>query len=94
VNRTVVERNIPGLTSAVEIGSDVVSRDGKTIGTLQKLVLADSGQATHVLVEADDGTRRGVPVPWIDDVEQGSVSLGVDAAVIASIGEFGDDAAA
>jgi len=93
--RTVVARNIPERAAAIEIGADVISRDGEMVGALQQLVLADSGQATHVVVDSPDDVTRAIPVTWIDTVEQDSLRLGVDAPVIERIGPFdADDLAA
>ena len=79
------EKNIPAGTIALKEGAQVISRDEKKLGHIER-VLYDSTahRATHFIIEKGALLKESklVPVEWIDEIREDRVLLAVGARMI------------
>ncbi len=83
-----VEKNIPEGTVAIQEGADVISRDGKKMGDVEKLYTESEKQrVTHLLISKGHFSQEHklIPTYWVDRVEEDEVLLNIDSDVVASL---------
>lgn len=85
------ERNIPEGTVALREGAQLVTTDGKHVGTIERIFTDDqTKQATHLLIA--EGwlftTKKVVPSNWIKGVTDEEVQLNVDATFLERLPEY------
>jgi uncharacterized protein YrrD len=78
-------RNIPEDTIPLKEGTDVISSDGDSVGSIERLMVEpESNRATHFLIS--QGTlfkdRKLVPAHWVKSVEEGKVYLAVSSRLL------------
>jgi sporulation protein YlmC with PRC-barrel domain len=94
VTETVRNRDIPDRAVAVETGAKVVTSDGEAVGALAQVLMTDGGVATHLVVDVGSfmfEEYKGVPMGWIESIDDDVVRLGVPKSMIEAIPEYGTD---
>jgi len=83
------EQNIPAGTVALKEGAEVITADGKHVGTLEQ-VLTDPGldQATDLVIAQGllVKERRRVPIQWVSEVREGEIHLAVGSRTVDELG--------
>lgn len=85
--------NIPEGTVALKEGAKVISRDGKHIGNIEKVVVdQESARATHLLITKGLLLKehKAIPAEWIDDASEDKVVLSVDHALTDRLPDYGN----
>lgn len=85
------EFNIPDDGVELKLGANVVSADGKNVGSLAEVVSdPDTGYATHLILS--HGTlvkdKKLIPTLWIDATEDGSIKLAVNSVMLDRLPEY------
>jgi uncharacterized protein YrrD len=91
VTETVRNRDIPDRAVAVETGARVVTSDGEAVGRLAQVLMTDGGVATHLVVDVGSflfEEHKGVPIGWIESIDDDVVRLGVPASMIEAIPDY------
>ncbi len=89
-------QNIPDNTVALREGADVISADGKHVGSVKRIFTkSGSDRATHFLIS--EGLffkeQKLVPIGWISDVQEDEVHLNVGAKLLNEVPEFHENPA-
>ena len=83
------EQNIPAGTVALKEGAEVITADGKHVGTLEQ-VLTDPelDQATDLVIAQGllVKERRRVPVKWVSEVKEDEIHLSVGSRTVDELG--------
>jgi uncharacterized protein YrrD len=93
VNRPATEtrRTIPEETVALQEGADVVSRDGRPLGSIEQ-VFADpeSNRVTHFVIAQGMlfKDRKMVPANWVDVIDEDRVYLSVGSKTLERLPTF------
>lgn len=87
---TVTSRNIPERAGAVKPGSLVHTAEGAEAGSLERVIMADNGRATHIVINRPGlpPADRAVPITFVDDVSEGEVKLSVNNSLIDALPPF------
>lgn len=75
-----VEQHIPAGTVALKEGAKVVDADGKSIGSVERVITAgEADRATHLLVSKGllSKERKMIPITWVTIVADDEVQLTV-----------------
>ena len=89
VRRT--DRNIPEGNVPLEEGAEVLSKDDKHIGDVERVFVDDDEQrVTHLLVSKGllSKTSRLIPSMWVNTVTEERVRLDVDEAFVDKLPQF------
>lgn len=95
VMETMRDREIPERAVAVETGASVVTSDGLMAGSLDRVLTTDDGIATHLVIDVGSAMvteHKGVPVGWIESIDDDGVRLGVPSSMIDAIPYYDTDA--
>ncbi len=89
----ITRTNIPAGTVAVKEGADVLSSDGKHVGTLKQVLMQPGTEkASHFVIR--QGTLftedRLVPLKWIQFVGEDQIHLSVNAQFLESLPAYED----
>jgi sporulation protein YlmC with PRC-barrel domain len=83
------EQNIPEGTVALKEGAEVITADGKHVGTLEQ-VLTDPhlDQATNLVIVQGllVKERRRVPITWVSEVKENEIHLAVGSRTVDELG--------
>lgn len=83
--QTETERNIPDDTVPLKDGAEVVSRDGRPVGSVEQ-VIADPNtmKTTHFVISQGllFKDRKMIPVHWLDSVDEEHVYLSVESGLL------------
>jgi sporulation protein YlmC with PRC-barrel domain len=82
--------NIPDNSVALNVGAEVMSRDGKSVGRLEEVVSLEDGTATYFLIAKGlfFQTRKLVPTEWITRVDGEHVYLSVSARQLERLPDY------
>jgi uncharacterized protein YrrD len=84
------ERNIPEGTIALKDNSKVLGRDGKDVGSLERVISDQEGRVTHIVISQGmlSKTRKLLPTHWIKSVAEDEIHLGVAADYLEKLPDF------
>jgi uncharacterized protein YrrD len=87
------ERNIPEGTIALKDNSKVLGKDGKDIGSLERVFSDEEGRVTHIVVTQGliSKSLKLIPTHWIKTVAEDEIHLGVNADYIEKLPDFQED---
>jgi sporulation protein YlmC with PRC-barrel domain len=83
------EQNIPAGTVALKEGAEVITADGKRIGTLEQVLTdPERDQATDLVIAQGllVKERRRVPVQWVSEVKEDEIHLAVGSRTVDELG--------
>jgi uncharacterized protein YrrD len=85
------EVNIPEGTVALKEGAEVISRDGKHIGNVERIITdPEDNRATHFVIS--EGfilkERKLVPTPWVMDVLEDEIHLFIKSNLFENLPEY------
>jgi sporulation protein YlmC with PRC-barrel domain len=85
-------RNIPEGSVALKEDAAVITSDGEKVGEVERLVTAEGGQVTHLLVSSGllKPTTKLIPSNWIASVSDEDIELGVSSSFIESLPDYKD----
>jgi hypothetical protein len=86
-----VETNIPDGTVALAAGATALGSDGEAAGDVERIFVdAETEEATHLLIVSGFlmKERKLVPVSWIRRINEESVELSVESAVVRSLPDY------
>lgn len=91
---TRVEQNIPEDTIAIKEGAKVISKEGKVLGKVERVVVNSAGdQATHLLISRGglSEDKKLVPINWVKSAGDEEIHLGVKEETVAELTDTLDE---
>jgi uncharacterized protein YrrD len=84
------ERNIPEGAIPLKDGSNVLDLEGKSVGSIERVITSSGDQVTHFVVSSGllSVTRKLIPSHWVSEVKEDEVRLGVPEAILDRLPEF------
>lgn len=85
-----VEKNVPDTTVALKEGAQVLAEDGSAVGSLVRIVVDETGAATHFIVTGGSlgQSHKAIPADWIGDVQEKEMKLLVAADVLDQMDDY------
>jgi len=80
------ERNIPDIDVTLGKGTDVISSDGKKLGTVDEILFDNMGNTSGFIVESGliEKHHFRIPIDWVGEVDDNKVHLTVTAEKVHS----------
>ncbi|HEX2907119.1 MAG TPA: PRC-barrel domain-containing protein [Phototrophicaceae bacterium] len=88
---TEVEKNIPEDTVALQEGARVLSADGKHVGNIERVLTGPvADRVSHFVISQGLilKERKVIPYNWVSKIEEDTVHLGVNAAMLDRAREY------
>jgi sporulation protein YlmC with PRC-barrel domain len=84
------ERNIPEGTIAIKDNSKVIAKDGKDVGSLERVFSDEEGRVTHIVITQGliSKSLKLIPTHWIESVVEDEIHLGVKSGSIEKLPDF------
>jgi uncharacterized protein YrrD len=89
--RVRLEENIPEGTVALKEGAKVVGSDGKSVGSVTKIVVGnDDERMTHLIITKGilSKEKKLIPAHWIDQVQEDKVELSVSSKLVENLIDY------
>jgi sporulation protein YlmC with PRC-barrel domain len=85
------EKTIPEGTVPLEEGAKVISKDGKHIGNVERVIVETSDElATHIIVS--EGLvlkeRKSIPTFWIAEVDDDKIKLSIESDLFEQLPDY------